>query len=95
MARNHGVRRYRYPKYRPKCESSLSEARASRSVRPCMHSGFWGTSAMVFPEAGITIAVAVTEQAESRLVNVVMGEVLGLSVCRQLIGAGQAPKESC
>lgn len=50
---------------------------------------------MVFPEAGITIAVAVTEQAESRLVNVVMGEVLGLSVCRQLIGAGQAPKESC
>lgn len=48
------------------------------------HSGFWGTSAMVFPDAGVTIAVAVTEQAESRLLNVVMGEVL------RLFGAGTA-----
>jgi D-alanyl-D-alanine carboxypeptidase len=49
------------------------------------HSGFWGTSAMVFPEAGITVAVAVTEQAESRLLNLVMGDVL------RLFGAGEAP----
>ncbi len=67
----------------------------ARGLRGRGHSGFWGTSAMVFPEAGITIAVAVTEQAESRLLNVVMGEVLGLAVCRQLTGAGQATKESC
>jgi D-alanyl-D-alanine carboxypeptidase len=40
------------------------------------HSGFWGTTAMVFPEAGITIAVSITDQNESRQTNAVMGAVL-------------------
>jgi D-alanyl-D-alanine carboxypeptidase len=56
----------------------------ARGLRGRGHSGFWGTSAMTFPDAGVTIAVAVTEQAESRLLNVVMGEVL------RLFGAGTA-----
>jgi D-alanyl-D-alanine carboxypeptidase len=42
------------------------------------HSGFWGTTAMMFPEAGVTIAVAITEQGEFRQSNAVMGEVLKL-----------------
>lgn len=42
------------------------------------HSGFWGTTAMLFPDAGVTIAVAVTEQSELRNANTVMGEVLKL-----------------
>jgi D-alanyl-D-alanine carboxypeptidase len=40
------------------------------------HSGFWGTTAMVFPEAGVTIAVAITDQGEFRQANAVMGAVL-------------------
>ncbi len=40
------------------------------------HSGFWGTSAMVFPEAGVTIAIAITDQGEFRQSNAVMGAVL-------------------
>ena len=40
------------------------------------HSGFWGTTAMVFPDAGVTIAVAITEQGEFRQANAVMGAVL-------------------
>lgn len=40
------------------------------------HSGFWGTTAMVFREAGVTIAVAITEQGEFRQANAVMGAVL-------------------
>jgi D-alanyl-D-alanine carboxypeptidase len=44
------------------------------------HSGFWGTTAMVFPDAGVTIAVAVTDQGESRQANAVMREVLKLFV---------------
>ncbi|MCA0374569.1 MAG: beta-lactamase family protein [Gemmatimonadetes bacterium] len=47
-------------------------------VRGRGHSGFWGTTAMVFPDAGVTIAVAVTEQSESRLMNAVMARVLGM-----------------
>lgn len=42
------------------------------------HSGFWGTTAMVFPEAGVTIAVAITDQGEFRQANAVMGAVLEL-----------------
>ncbi len=42
------------------------------------HSGFWGTTAMVFPESGVTIAVAITDQGESRQTNAVMGAVLRL-----------------
>jgi len=40
------------------------------------HSGFWGTTAMVFPDAGVTIAVAITDQGEFRQSNAVMGAVL-------------------
>ena len=47
------------------------------------HSGFWGTTAMVFPDAGLTIAVAITDQGEFRQANAVMGEVL------KLLGAGR------
>lgn len=42
------------------------------------HSGFWGTTAMVFPDPGITIAIAVTEQSELRIANPVMSTVLAL-----------------
>jgi D-alanyl-D-alanine carboxypeptidase len=44
------------------------------------HSGFWGTTAMVFPEAGVTVAVAITDQGEFRQSNAVMGEVLKIFV---------------
>lgn len=44
------------------------------------HSGFWGTTAMVFPDAGVTIAIAITEQSEFRQANAVMGEVLKMMV---------------
>lgn len=47
-----------------------------RGLRGRGHSGFWGTSAMVFPDAGVTIAVAVTDQAEARQINAIMGAVL-------------------
>lgn len=40
------------------------------------HSGFWGTTAMVFPEAGVTIAIAVTDQGELRLASGIMSAVL-------------------
>ncbi len=40
------------------------------------HSGFWGTTAMVFPDAGVTIAIAITEQSEFRQANAVMSAVL-------------------
>jgi D-alanyl-D-alanine carboxypeptidase len=40
------------------------------------HSGFWGTTAMVFPDAGVTVAIAITEQGEFRQANAVMGAVL-------------------
>lgn len=40
------------------------------------HSGFWGTTSMVFPDAGVTIAVAITDQGEARQANAVMGAVL-------------------
>lgn len=42
------------------------------------HSGFWGTTAMFFPDAGVTIAVAITDQVEFRQANAVMGQVLKL-----------------
>lgn len=42
------------------------------------HSGFWGTTAMVFPDAGVTIAIAITDQGEFRQSNAVMGAVLKL-----------------
>mgnify|MGYP002780414939 FL=1 len=42
------------------------------------HSGFWGTTAMVFPEQGLTIAVAITEQSEFRQATAVLGAVLDL-----------------
>ncbi|WP_353267857.1 serine hydrolase [Gemmatimonas sp.] len=48
------------------------------------HSGFWGTTAMVFPDAGVTIAVAITDQGEFRQSNAVMGAVL------KLFGAARA-----
>ena len=54
-----------------------------RGVRGRGHSGFWGTTAMVFPDPGLTIAVAVTDQAESRQTAAVMAAVLSL------FGAGQ------
>jgi hypothetical protein len=38
---------------------------------------------MVFPTAGLTIAIAVTEQSELRMANTVMRDVLAL------FGAGQ------
>jgi D-alanyl-D-alanine carboxypeptidase len=47
------------------------------------HSGFWGTTAMVFPGAGVTIAIAVTDQGEFRQSNAVMAAVL------KLLGAGR------
>jgi D-alanyl-D-alanine carboxypeptidase len=47
------------------------------------HSGFWGTMAMVFPDAGVTIAVAITDQGEFRQSNAVMGAVL------QSLGGGR------
>lgn len=49
-----------------------------RGLRGRGHSGFWGTTAMAFPDAGLTIAVAVTDQAESRQTAAVMGAVLSL-----------------
>lgn len=49
-----------------------------RGLRGYGHSGFWGTTAMVFPDAGITIAIAVTEQSELRMSNAVMDSVLAL-----------------
>ncbi len=53
-----------------------------RGVRGYGHSGFWGTSAVVFPEAGVTVAVAVTDQAEFRQITSFIGEVL------RIFGAG-------
>lgn len=50
----------------------------ARGLRGVGHGGFWGTTAMVFPEAGITIAVAATDQGESRQNNAVMSAVLAL-----------------
>lgn len=47
------------------------------------HSGFWGTTAMVFPDAGVTIAIAITDQGEFRQSNAVMAAVL------KLLGAGR------
>lgn len=55
----------------------------ARGLRGRGHSGFWGTSAMAFPDAGITVAVAVTEQGEGRLLNLVMSAVL------ERLGAGR------
>lgn len=49
-----------------------------RGLRGRGHGGFWGTTAMVFPDAGITIAVATTDQSESRQNNAVMGAVLAV-----------------
>jgi D-alanyl-D-alanine carboxypeptidase len=54
-----------------------------RGMRGYGHSGFWGTTAMVFPDAGVTIAIAVTEQSELRVANAIMGAVL------ELFGAGR------
>ena len=54
-----------------------------RGLRGYGHSGFWGTTAMVFPDAGVTIAIAVTEQSELRAANAIMGAVL------ELFGAGR------
>jgi D-alanyl-D-alanine carboxypeptidase len=48
-----------------------------RGIEGRGHSGFWGTTAMVFPEAGVTIAIAITDQAESRQANAIMAAVLG------------------
>jgi D-alanyl-D-alanine carboxypeptidase len=45
-------------------------------IRGRGHSGFWGTTSMVFPEAGVTVSVAVTEQSESRVFNAVMSAVV-------------------
>lgn len=53
-----------------------------RERRGYGHSGFWGTSAMAFPDAGVTIAVAVTDQAESRQIAAVMGAVLDLFITK-------------
>jgi CubicO group peptidase (beta-lactamase class C family) len=47
------------------------------------HSGFWGTTGMVFSEAGLTIAVAITDQGEFRQSSAVMGAVL------KVMGAGR------
>lgn len=57
----------------------------ARGVRGYGHSGFWGTTVMLFPDAGITVAVAVTDQSESRVMNAVMGAVL------EMFGAGVRP----
>jgi D-alanyl-D-alanine carboxypeptidase len=50
----------------------------ARGLKGRGHGGFWGTTAMVFPEAGVTIAVAVTDQSESRQNVAIMGAVLAL-----------------
>lgn len=50
----------------------------ARGVRGSGHSGFWGTTSMVFRDAGVTVSVAVTEQSESRVMNPVMGAVLAM-----------------
>lgn len=47
-------------------------------VGSACRSGFWGTTAMVFPDPGITIAISVTEQSELRLSNAIMSAVLAL-----------------
>lgn len=49
-----------------------------RGLRGVGHSGFWGTSVMGFPEAGVTIAIATTEPSELRVANGVTGSVLAL-----------------
>lgn len=49
-----------------------------RGLRGVGHGGFWGTTAMVFSEAGVTIAVSASDQAESRQNTAVMGAVLAL-----------------
>jgi D-alanyl-D-alanine carboxypeptidase len=50
-----------------------------RGVEGIGHTGFWGTSAMTFPAAGVTIAVAITDQGEwARANTAVMGEVLAV-----------------
>ena len=49
-----------------------------RGLRGYGHSGFWGTTAMVFPDAGLTIAIAVSEQSELQLANGIMRDVLAL-----------------
>jgi len=50
----------------------------ARGLHGYGHSGFWGTTVMVFPDPGITIAIAVTEQSELRIANAVMSTVLAL-----------------
>ena len=50
----------------------------ARGLHGYGHSGFWGTTVMVFPDPGITIALAVTEQSELRIANAVMSTVLAL-----------------
>jgi len=50
----------------------------ARGLRGVGHGGFWGTIAMVFPEAGVTIAVAVTDPGERSAVIPVMGTVLAM-----------------
>jgi CubicO group peptidase (beta-lactamase class C family) len=52
------------------------------------HSGFWGTTAMVFPDAGVTIAIAVTDQGELRLANGIISAVL------QMVGVPRVGKIS-
>lgn len=54
-----------------------------RGLRGRGHAGFWGTTVMTFPDVGITIAVATTDQSEARQNNAVMGAVLSL------LGAGR------
>ncbi|MFM8910345.1 MAG: serine hydrolase domain-containing protein, partial [Gemmatimonadota bacterium] len=49
-----------------------------RGLRGVGHSGFWGTSVMGFPEAGVTIAITTTEPSELRVANGVTGSVLAL-----------------
>lgn len=49
-----------------------------RGLRGVGHGGFWGTTAMVFAEAGVTIAVSTSDQAESRQNTAVMSAVLAL-----------------
>jgi D-alanyl-D-alanine carboxypeptidase len=48
------------------------------------HSGFWGTIAMIFPEAGVTVSVAVTDPGELRLSGAVMNAVV------RMVGAPSA-----
>jgi len=55
----------------------------ARGLHGYGHSGFWGTTVMVFPDPGITIALALTEQSELRIANAVMSTVLAL------LGAGR------